>query len=468
MSAPQPTPFSPVSPTQFHAPVAGLSSPAPDTEPPGSAGGGSTVIGSSSIDHQIPIGLGLRNTALPKTDIELAIWGSPAGLHMRRPNDENLVIFQRAVGINSNSNRDRDSSSSNINTNTNTNGNNGNSDNRPATEHATSTTDAASLEAGQGHTAAPGLPEEEGCRPGSIYAAARAEIVIGASLTALGPSAGSYVVAITLLGAFNTVIAGLLALIKGQGLPDRLYHDRAEFKRVQDWIEQTEALLAVGVVGRDRKEVGLLVQTAFKKYNAAKHCEESNLPENYVRPPEPTQTGRPVSQGSQGPAGHPFPEFPSGADANRHAVGDALDLVLREPAAAPAIRQGRVDSTDGKGKVVTCALAGRSPVNPRAALGADDTLAPGAGAVGLEGVSRGGELEVDAGRNDCVATEEEAAALLAALGALAVVGLQIEYQEAMMAMAVDLFELWCLKRLERTMVKNSRELNRVSVAAGGR
>lgn len=63
-------------------------------------------------------------------------------------------------------------------------------------------------------------------------------------------------------------------------------------------IEQTEALLAVGVIGRDRKEVGLLVQTAFKKYNAAKHCEESNLPENYVPPPEPAQVGRPVPQGS--------------------------------------------------------------------------------------------------------------------------------------------------------------------------
>jgi hypothetical protein len=50
-----------------------------------------------------------------------------------------------------------------------------------------------------------------------------------------GPSAGDHVLAITLLGAFNTVIAGILALIKGQGLPDRLYHDRAEFRRLQDW-----------------------------------------------------------------------------------------------------------------------------------------------------------------------------------------------------------------------------------------
>lgn len=214
MSAPQPTTFSPASPTNFHAPAVGLSSPAPDTEPPGSAGGGSTVIGSSSIDHQTPIGLGLQNTGLPKTDIELAIWGSPAGLHMRRPNDENLAIFQRAVGINSNSNSNRDSSSgsNNNNNNRNSNNRNRNSNNRPAPP----TTDAASLEVGQQHIETPAIPAapaapaaalEKGCRPGSIYAAARAEvrrkavlfhllsfvinaghvsqIVIGASLTAL-------------------------------------------------------------------------------------------------------------------------------------------------------------------------------------------------------------------------------------------------------------------------------------------
>ena len=110
-------------------------------------------------------------------------------------------------------------------------------------------------------------------------------------------------IVITLLGALNTVIAGLLALVKGQGLPDRLYHDQAGYRRLQDWwvcpfpsslfqlttmsrIEQTEALLSVGVIGRDRKEVGLLVQSAFKKYNAAKECEENNVPENYVRPAE--------------------------------------------------------------------------------------------------------------------------------------------------------------------------------------
>lgn len=78
-------------------------------------------------------------------------------------------------------------------------------------------------------------------------------------------------------------MAGVLALIKGQGLAERLRHDQAEFRKLQDWIEQTEALLAVGVIGRNRQEVGLLVQVAFKKYNAAKTSEENNIPENYIR-----------------------------------------------------------------------------------------------------------------------------------------------------------------------------------------
>jgi hypothetical protein len=50
-----------------------------------------------------------------------------------------------------------------------------------------------------------------------------------------GPTAGSHVAVITFLGAINTVLAGALALIKGQGLPDRIYHDRAEYRRLQDW-----------------------------------------------------------------------------------------------------------------------------------------------------------------------------------------------------------------------------------------
>lgn len=94
----------------------------------------------------------------------------------------------------------------------------------------------------------------------------------------------------------------MLALIKGQGLPERLRHDQAEFRKLQDWIEQTEALLAVGVIGRNRKEVGLLVQVAFKKYNAVRQSEENNRNENYVRvsAPDPLSSTAPPAVADHG------------------------------------------------------------------------------------------------------------------------------------------------------------------------
>lgn len=196
--------------------------------------------------------------AVAKADLEMA-WSEPAGLRVRRSNDENLVIFRRAVGINS------------------------------ELGHAT---DCRSLE--EGRRKATGMYAAVLAAQHSkqlvymaiqvmVYSSHFLQIILGASLTALGPTAGDHALTITLLGALNTIVAGVLALVKGQGLPERLRQDKAEFRKLQDWIEQTEALLAVGVIGRDRKEVGLLVQIAFVKYNAAKASEENNVPENYVR-----------------------------------------------------------------------------------------------------------------------------------------------------------------------------------------
>ncbi|KAK1783173.1 hypothetical protein QBC45DRAFT_447934 [Copromyces sp. CBS 386.78] len=205
-----------------------------------------------------------------KADTNLS-WGDPAGLPLRGTNDENLVIFRRAIGINS--------------------GLAGESDPR-------------SLEEGRRravgmYAAAMKAQREKRVKHALIdfllYASHLAQILIGATLTAFGPSAGKHAILITVLGAINTVIAGVLALIKGQGLPERLRHDQAEFRKLQDWIEQTEALLAVGVIGRNRKEVGLLVQVAFRKYNAVRQSEENNRNENYVRvsssAPDPLGSG---------------------------------------------------------------------------------------------------------------------------------------------------------------------------------
>ncbi|KAI2616126.1 hypothetical protein GGS26DRAFT_578948 [Hypomontagnella submonticulosa] len=212
---------------------------------------------------------------VPLKSVTNLSWGAPAGLAPRSANDENLVIFRRALGINYHREPD----------------------------------DGCTLEEGR-HTAV-GIYKsviqaqqtkaiQHALLTAFLYLCYFAQIVIGAALTAVGPTSGRYETLITVLGAVNTVLAGILALIKGSGQPGRLEKDRIGFRRLQDWIEETEALLAVGVIGRNRKEVGLLVESAFKRYNAAKMSVENNSPDFYVNQPEssdddPTDTaGKPM------------------------------------------------------------------------------------------------------------------------------------------------------------------------------
>jgi hypothetical protein len=188
-------------------------------------------------------------------------WPAPAGLPPRDNDDESLIIFRRAIGINYN----------------------------------LAAADTVSME--EGRRKAVGIYR-------AVITAKRnkmwqframwcvvlfchfAQIIIGAALTALGPLANDHGVVITILGALNTVIAGVLALVSGQGVPDRIQKDEIGYRKIQDWIEETESLLSVGIIGRNRKEVGLLVEEAFKKYNAAKSNEENNRPNSYINAPE--------------------------------------------------------------------------------------------------------------------------------------------------------------------------------------
>ncbi|KAK4213295.1 hypothetical protein QBC37DRAFT_174413 [Rhypophila decipiens] len=245
---------------------------------------------------------------IPKADTAMS-WGAPAGLHVRKNNDENLIIFRRAVGISGVTNtltgttfplaKTLEEGRGGYGTGTGTRGARGHGFSRGRTWRVMTGWTAAGGDGGSygsGKKAtgiyAAVLQAQKSKRAGHVFVCVLVwvchfgQIILGASLTALGPTAGSYPALITLLGAINTVIAGILALIKGQGLAERLRHDQAEFRKLQDWIEQTEALLAVGVIGRNRQEVGLLVQVAFKKYNAAKASEENNVPENWVRAAE--------------------------------------------------------------------------------------------------------------------------------------------------------------------------------------
>ncbi|KAH8891279.1 hypothetical protein GQ53DRAFT_649144, partial [Thozetella sp. PMI_491] len=124
-----------------------------------------------------------------------------------------------------------------------------------------------------------------------LYTLYIVQVILGAALTALGTTAANYPTAITLLGAFNTIIAALLALIKGQSLPERFRKDEMEFRKVRDFIEETEALMLAGVVGKNEQDAGRLAEICFKMYNSAKLSEENNRPGTYVRESMPSAKG---------------------------------------------------------------------------------------------------------------------------------------------------------------------------------
>lgn len=65
------------------------------------------------------------------------------------------------------------------------------------------------------------------------------QIVIAAALTAVGASDGSRI-AITVLGAVNTIIAGGMTYLKGQGLPERLLAYANGLRKVREHLEERE------------------------------------------------------------------------------------------------------------------------------------------------------------------------------------------------------------------------------------
>lgn len=67
------------------------------------------------------------------------------------------------------------------------------------------------------------------------------QVMLGAALTALGASASSHIL-ITVFGAMNTVIAGLVAYLKSRGQPMRARMYRDDLERVVDEIENSEVM----------------------------------------------------------------------------------------------------------------------------------------------------------------------------------------------------------------------------------
>lgn len=105
------------------------------------------------------------------------------------------------------------------------------------------------------------------------------QLLIGAALTALGSHHQSFQdgTPVTVLGAVNTIIAGLLALLHNSGLPDRYRYNKTEFEGLEDHIRE---LLDTGLVPVD-KTIDQVLAECFDIFQEAKATVQANMPVTY-------------------------------------------------------------------------------------------------------------------------------------------------------------------------------------------
>ncbi|KAL8703708.1 MAG: hypothetical protein Q9201_003109 [Fulgogasparrea decipioides] len=106
------------------------------------------------------------------------------------------------------------------------------------------------------------------------------QIIVGAALTALG-AAGGPSAAVTILGAFNTIVAGILTYLKGQGLPARLEQSLHLLRTLREHIEERERELTEPDCALDVDEV---VQSIVQMYKEVRQSAEDNAPGNVLAP----------------------------------------------------------------------------------------------------------------------------------------------------------------------------------------
>ncbi len=115
------------------------------------------------------------------------------------------------------------------------------------------------------------------------------QICVAAIITALSAYTG-HRITLTILGAVNTVLAGLMAYFKGMGLPNRLRKSRDQFDHVRIYAEYKERQFGeyvhFGKVISDPSITSLdpwiEADTVRKLYEAAKKDEQDNYPDIYM------------------------------------------------------------------------------------------------------------------------------------------------------------------------------------------
>lgn len=139
------------------------------------------------------------------------------------------------------------------------------------------------------------------------------EIVLGAALTALGASNSSRIL-ITVFGALNTVIAGLIAVLKSRGLPLRARMFRDDLDRVVNEIESSAVMwlgISSGVHGYsaidtiDQMTIRGEVTRVYSLYDRAIRANTNHDPDLYANTNDPdvyTTEGATHSHGTGLPA----------------------------------------------------------------------------------------------------------------------------------------------------------------------
>ena len=106
------------------------------------------------------------------------------------------------------------------------------------------------------------------------------QIVVGAALTALGAANGPSAV-VTILGALNTVLAGMLTYLKGQGLPMRLEQYLHLLRTLREHIEERERELLEPESPLDVDEE---LQRVARMYQEIRQTAEDNAPGTVLPP----------------------------------------------------------------------------------------------------------------------------------------------------------------------------------------
>ncbi|TKA73499.1 hypothetical protein B0A55_05493 [Friedmanniomyces simplex] len=196
------------------------------------------------------------------------------------------------------------------------------------------------------------------------------QVVLGAALTALGASDSSRVL-ITVFGATNTVIAGLIAFLRSRGQPVRARMFRDELDRIVDEIENSAVMwhgVAKGVHGYDaintndevtvRSEVARLTRL----YDRAVKNSTINDPDNYAagmsadpysaalraRPGPPGQAGTSVSAVQVPATGVPAASADAVVPVVAAPVSDPDESPATKPPEPPKIDEPETPKVDTK------------------------------------------------------------------------------------------------------------------------